>query len=241
MGYRGKIVEQNRARDLRKLGWTLTEICEELAISKSSASLWCRGVEIDATELERRRRERFLTGNQGARQRGPNKLQRRKQAEIEEMRRRGVERIGTLSEREFLIAGLALYAGEGAKRDGYVMFANSDPRMVAFYVRWLRHFFDVDESRLRVRLYLHAGLDLDAALAFWSGLTGIPVSQFGKPYRAVPDPSIRRSKHPLGCPGVAITSARMHRQILGQIDALLSCSLSHDGSYTASSEQLDPG
>ena len=48
-----------------------------------------------------------------------------------------------------------------------MIFANSDPRMVAFFCSWLRHFFQVDESRLRVRLYLHQGLDLAAAIAFW--------------------------------------------------------------------------
>ena len=82
--------------------------------------------------------------------------------------------IGRLSEREFLVAGVALYAGEGSKGDGSVAFTNSDPRMVAFFCSWLRHFFQVDESRLRVRLYLHQGLDLAAAIAFWSELTGIP-------------------------------------------------------------------
>ncbi len=33
MGYRGKVEERNRARDLRAKGWTLSEICEELAVS----------------------------------------------------------------------------------------------------------------------------------------------------------------------------------------------------------------
>ena len=40
--------------------------------------------------------------------------------------------------------------------------------MIAFFLAWLRRFFEVDESRLRLRLYLHEGLDLDAANAFWS-------------------------------------------------------------------------
>jgi hypothetical protein len=64
------------------------------------------------------------------------------------------------------VAGVALYAGEGAKRDGAVKFANSDPRMIGFYCAWLRRFFEIDEARLRVRLYLHQGLDLSASVAF---------------------------------------------------------------------------
>ena len=71
--------------------------------------------------------------------------------------------------------------------------------MVAFFCAWLRRFFTIDESRLRVRVYLHEGLDLDAAEQFWSEITGIPSAQFRAPYRAKPDPSIRRNKHEHGC------------------------------------------
>jgi hypothetical protein len=49
-----------------------------------------------------------------------------------------------------------------------VKFANSDPRMIAFYCAWLRRFFEIDETRLRVRLYLHEGLDLGASVTYWS-------------------------------------------------------------------------
>ena len=127
------------------------------------------------------------------------------------------------------MVGLALYAGEGAKTDGCVKFANSDPRMIEFFVAWLRRFYDIDESRLRVKLYLHEGLDLDVAVAFWAGLTRIPVSQFTKPYRALPDPSIRRSKHPMGCPNVSYSCASTHRAIMGAVQALLTCDVSIPG------------
>lgn len=230
MGYRGKVELQNRARDLRAVGWTLGEICEELGVSKASASLWCREVEIDEAELERRRRERFLSGNEGARQRGPNKLQRAKQAEIEEMQLAGREDIGQLSRRDLMVAGVALYAGEGSKTPGEVRFANSDPRMISLFVTWMRTCFGVEPGEMRFRLYLHEGLDLAAANAFWSELTGIPIVRFRAPYRAVADPSIRRSKHPMGCPSVCITSTRLHRRVMGLVDALLSSNGSEVGS-----------
>jgi hypothetical protein len=222
MGYRGKLAEQERARELRALGWTLTEIAAELAVSKASASSWCRDVVIDESALTERRRQRFLEGNRGARRRGPNVLQRRKSEEIERLREEGRSRVGLLTEREFLVAGLMLYAGEGAKRDGAVALANSDPRMVLFHVSWLRRFFAVDESRLRVRVYLHRGLDLDEAERLWADMTQIPRSQFGKAYRAESDSSIRSRKHPLGCASVTYSCSRTHRSIMGMIDALLS-------------------
>lgn len=130
--------------------------------------------------------------------------------------------VGDLSERDLLMVGIALYAGEGAKTERGVIFTNSDPRMIAVFMAWFRRFFVVDEDRLRGRLYLHQGLDLDVALRFWSDVTGIPVAQFNKPYRAVADPSIRRTKHPLGCASVVYNSQEAHRLVMGMVDAVLS-------------------
>ena len=213
MGYRGKMAEREQARELRAAGWVLADIAERLGVSKSSVSLWVRDVE-------------FETRPRRARKRGPNALQRRKAEEIERLLVEGRQRIGRLSDRELLVAGTALYAGEGSKGDGGVKFANSDPRMILFFCGWLRRFFDVDERRLRLVLYLHQGLDLQTASAFWARPTGIPHEQHGKPYRAVPDPGIRKAKHPLGCPAVVYNCSHTHRAIMGLVTALLASDVS---------------
>ena len=212
MGYGGKLEKRARARDLRAAGETLADIAAEIGVWKGSVSLWVRDV-----EFEPRPRRR-------ARRRGPNALQRRKAAEIERLLEEGRERIGALSEREFLVAGAALYAGEGSKTDGCISFANSDPRMIHFFCCWLRHFFAVDEARLRVRLYLHAGLDLAAATEFWAGVAGISAEQFHTPYRAEADETRRYNKHEHGCATVRYGCSRTHRAVMGLVSALLSSS-----------------
>ncbi len=138
MGYRGKLTERAAACELRALGWPLIDIAKKLGVAKSSVSLWVRDV-----AFEPRPRQR-------ARRRGPNSLQRRKTAEIEAAGAEGISHLGTLGTQAFLAAGAALYAGEGTKQDGAVAFANSDPRMIGFFCAWLREFFEVDETRLRV-------------------------------------------------------------------------------------------
>jgi hypothetical protein len=210
MGYRGKVVEQEKARLLRAEGRTLAEIAELLGVAKSSVSLWTRDVVFTPRP---RQRPTFVA---------PNRLHLAKLAEIEAMNQWGKERIGTLGERAFFAAGVALYAGEGAKTDGDIKFANTDEAMVRFFCAWLRRFFTVDEGRLRARVYLHEGLDLHAAEAFWSEVTGIPRSQFTKPYRATPDPSIRRNKHQHGCVYVNYGCSKTHRAIMGAVRGLLS-------------------
>lgn len=208
MGYRGKTVEQQQARELRAQAWTLRDIADELGVSKSSVSTWVRDVEFEP----RPRRK--------ARKRGPNKLARQKDADIEAGLAWGRQQIGELSDRDLLIAGAALYAGEGSKTDGRVTFSNSNPAFVRLFCRWLRRFFDVDEERLRVGLYLHVGLDQAAAVDHWSRTTGIPPRQFTRPYRAVPDAGIRNSKHVFGCASVSYSCSQTHRRVMGLIYAL---------------------
>ena len=209
MGYRGKLAEKDEARRLRAGGMTMPDIAASLGVSRSSVSLWTRDVP-------------FTVGPRPpAVGRVPNRLQRAKEAEIAALLEAGRERIGRLSDRDLLVAGTALYAGEGAKADGRVKLANSDPRMIGLHCRWLRRFFAVDESRLRVHLYLHAGLDLDGAIEFWSASTRIPPEQFTRPYRAVPDAGIRHNKHRHGCPSVVYSCAATHRAVMGLVDALL--------------------
>lgn len=221
MGFRVHVELRAEARRLRADSLTLAEIASRLGVAKSSVSVWVR--EVDFIPRPR----------SSARKRGPNRLQVAKQAEIESALQWGRETIATLSERDFLIAGAALYAGEGAKTDGCAKFANSDPRMVVLFLAWLRRFFEIDERRLRAALYLHEGLDVEAVRFFWSSLTGIPESQFFKPYRAVPDSSLRSVKHPMGCLAVVYNSTSVHRRLMGLVTALLTFDGVFRGSSTA--------
>ena len=209
MGYGGKIEEQRRARELRAQAWTLLDIANELGVAKSSVSTWVRDVDFEPNP------------KRTARKRGPNKLQRAKAAEIERFRIEGIERIGELTDREFLMAGLGLYAGDGAKTGGCLKFANSNPQIIRFFCHWLRRFFDIDEGRLRIRLYLHDDLGLEPAEVFWSTLTGVPRTQFQKPHRPRADATMRSNRHVHGCCHVIYSSTPLLREIIGMMRAVM--------------------
>ena len=210
VGYRGKLHERAEARRLRSEGKTLLEIATALHVSKSSVSVWVR----DVPFVPSKRRY-------GPRRR-PHPWHEAKLREIHQLNVLGRHLIGVLPEHSFLVAGVALYAAEGAKQDGSVVFANTDAGMVRFFCRWLRYVFVIDEARLRVRVYLHQGLDLDAAETFWSDITGVSRDQFTKLYRAVARHGIRNNKHKFGCVYVTYSSSEVHRSIMGLIRALLS-------------------
>jgi uncharacterized protein YjcR len=73
MGYRGKLREQDQARELRAQSMTLQDIADQLGVSKSSVSLWVRDVPF--TPSKRR---------YGPQQRS-NRLRDRRLAEIAEL------------------------------------------------------------------------------------------------------------------------------------------------------------
>jgi hypothetical protein len=212
MGYGGLVEERDRAREIRSRSCTLAEIARTLAVSKSSVSVWVRDV-----PFERRPRSR------GHASQNAHPLHLERKADFERAAREAHAALGSsLSDRELMVAGIALYAGEGSKTDNrVVIFTNSDGRMIDLYLRWLRRFFDIDESRLRLRLTLHDDQDLLAAQTNWSVRTGIPVSQFSKAIRPRRADRHARSKHPFGCVGIVYSSASIHRSIVALCDALL--------------------
>ena len=211
MGYGGKYVERAKARELRSQAWTLMEIASELGVSKASVSVWVR--DVDFTPKPRNR------GHPA----GPHHPMRvRKEAEIAQCRHHADSFIGAVSERDLTMFALALYAGEGSKTGGSLVFANSDPVLMRIFVDWLRSAFAVDESRLRVKLYLHADLDVAAAIEFWAAVNGIPGSQFNKPYRAVVDETMRHNRHQYGCASVVFHNTLLHRRVMAMIAAVTS-------------------
>jgi transposase len=108
MGYRGKVIERQQARQLRRTGLPLAEIARRVGVSKSSVSLWVRDVEFDGPPLRAAR----------GRRRDPNALQRRKQGEIDRLLEEGRVRIGRLTERDFLGAGWRCTPGRGPSGTG---------------------------------------------------------------------------------------------------------------------------
>ena len=137
----------------------------------------------------------------------------------------GIERIGTLSDAAFLAAGVALYAGEGAKTRRQRAASRTPIR------RWSGSSARGcgASSRSTRRDSACACTSTRASISTLPKRTGrasraIPRSQFRQPYRAVADPSIRRNKHEFGCVYVGYSCSTTHRRIMGLVRALLSSS-----------------
>src|SRR5258706_2756189 len=116
------------AREMREKGKSVRDISKELHVSKSTASIWTRDIILSVEQLERLRKS-MLRGGELGRVKGALIQKQRRLAIIENCNSEGVKEVAKLSEREFLMAGLALYWAEGSKKNGKLSFCNSDPNL----------------------------------------------------------------------------------------------------------------
>jgi hypothetical protein len=169
-----------KARELREQGLAYHRIVAELGVSKSSVSLWVRDLPrpewLSYEEGRKRSAEgsrRYWAAERPARE-----------ARREAVRAAAADEIGTLTNREILIAGAIAYWCEGAKSKPprhceKVDFINSDPGLVRFFLSFL-YAAGVDFARVGFRVYIHETADVAAAEQFWLTVTGADPAQFRK-------------------------------------------------------------
>ncbi len=170
-----------KARDLREQGLDYEKIVAELGVSKSSVSLWVRDMPrppgLSYEECRKRSAE-------GVRRywavEGPIR-----EAEREAVSAAAAAQIGPLNDREIIIAGAIAYWCEGAKnkpyrRDDRVIFMNSDPALIKFFLRFLEA-AGIERDGLIYSVQIHETADVDAAQRFWLDITRADPAQFRRP------------------------------------------------------------
>jgi len=175
--------KKKEARKLRRKGESIKKIAKKLNISPASVHKWCQDIILTSVQRKKLDQKVFKALQKGRRKVAQNQRQKRLK-EIKELKIKGIEEIGRLGKREFFLAGVALYWAEGFKKDSRLGFANSDPNMVKFFLKWLIESCGVPEEdiRLRVGLNISHKNRIKEVEKYWSKLTGIPFSQFQKPF-----------------------------------------------------------
>ena len=102
--------------------------------------------------------------------------------------------------------------GTKIKRGEVLGFTNSDPLVIASFLKLLREGFSIDEQKLRATLHIHDYHNADAQLRFWSKVTTIPLSRFHRPYRK-PHTGVRTREGYQGCISIRYLNVDFGRRL----------------------------
>lgn len=219
MGYVGNLEYKQKAQALRKKGLSYNEIRRTVPVPKSTLSDWCRDIAITERQALRLFKNK-LKGAARGRIIGAKRQQAKRIEQIRKLLLEGKSEVGTLSKRDKFIAGIALYIAEGTKKDMNCSFSNSDPLLIKFMANWFREFCGVPEHKLKGAIWIHEGLDENAAKDYWAKLVNISLTQFHKTYIArnkTESKKIRKNLHNYGVFSLRFSDAKIHRKIMGWI------------------------
>lgn len=166
---------------MRRSGESIKAIADKLGVSKGTSSVWCRDVVLTDTQKKRIHENMVSSGHKG-RMLGAEMNRRKKADAIAFFQKSGKKDIVSLSEKEFFVAGVALYWAEGAKASQTrLAFVNSDPRLIRFMYRWFRSCMCVSPDEFAPRIFvneIHRKRE-KKLVEFWSSLLQLPQEQFG--------------------------------------------------------------
>ena len=171
-----------RARELRRSGLSYGELIEKLNVSKSTLHSWI----YDLKRPQYITKEQKLKHLENIRPLASIAIKKHKEDRLNKVKDRVNKEVGDyllLKNKDYLKSILSmLYWTEGAKCRGAISFVNTDPKLVLLFLTLFRKCYQIDEDKLRVRLYLHYYHKIKKTRLFWSNLLNIPESKFGKIY-----------------------------------------------------------
>jgi len=212
---------------LRKRGKSYREIAKSVGVSKNSVSRWCKNLKLSLIAqkiLERKSnypKELFRKYNQ----------LRAKKVQIEncKIEKEALKEIRAISKYELKLVGIALYWGEGYKNKNvipsqkHIQFANSDPKMVSLFLRFLREILKVPEEKFKLSIRVHPNINVRLATKFWAKITKISKERF---YITTQISRASKGKRPsnslpYGTLSLEVHSRQKFSQIKGWIDGLI--------------------
>lgn len=163
-----KIIE--KAKHLRRRGYSFREISERLNIAKSTAHCWT-SKEIISESGKKRIYNLMIFSKIKARKILLDKQEKYRKDLNDNCS--VLKTPGHYKKDDLKIFLALIYWAEGAKTERRLGFTNSDPDMIKIYLKLLRITFKIKEEKLSASLHLHDYHNRQKMIDFWSKITGI--------------------------------------------------------------------
>ncbi|MBI2644784.1 helix-turn-helix domain-containing protein [Candidatus Uhrbacteria bacterium] len=170
-----KYEKKIQAIQLRKEGFSYSEIEKKLRVSRASLSLWLRDILLSPEQKERLFKKQ-LAGHE----RAWYLIRQRRIEKTNQIKERAVKEIDRISDRELWLIGIALYWAEGTKEKEHTVseqvgFSNSDPEMIKVFLIWTQKCLALTCDDIVFSLYIHENAKprLKVVIDFWARTVNI--------------------------------------------------------------------
>lgn len=157
-------------------------ILKQIPVAKSTLSEWLRHFPLSEEKILELRRISWAKG-ESSRERFRNTMRKKREARSKIAYEKAIRKISKIPKDAAFVAGLMLYLGEGSKTNySKIALANTDSRIIKFFVKWLADFMEIPRNKLRCQLHLYPAMNIENERKFWKNELGFNDSQFYKPY-----------------------------------------------------------
>ncbi len=218
-----------KATQLRRQGKSYNEISRLLGVPKSTLSGWFSKIQL-SDKAQKRIDKRVARGSLlGLLKRNRNQTN----LAIERMKKtraKSSQEIKKLSKYDLKLLGVALYWAEGYKRvqiiNGRsrthhpVALSNSDPQLVAIYLRFLREVCGIEDKNIYAEIRIFEHMNRINIFRFWRHLTKLPIKNFRKVYYGISKSSQGKrpfNRLPYGTISIRTNNTHLFHTIMGWI------------------------
>jgi hypothetical protein len=212
-----KLVEREEARRLRRHdGASIKAIAKTLAVSPSTVSRWVADIDLTVEQVAALRQSNARIEGQRA---GAARLSARARTRRVVAQLHG--RLFAARGSELHQLGCMLYWAEGSKYRNRAVFTNSDPEMLALFLRFLRECYGLGTDRitLTVNVHLGNGMTLAEIEAWWLDRLRLPSDCVRQATVNTPSRASQRKRRtlPYGTVRLAVNSTFVVQSIYGGI------------------------
>lgn len=203
------ILIKTEAINLRRKGFSLNEIAEKIHISKSTLSEWLSLIELSPS-AQKRLADKQILGQYKSVLLKRERTEKQKKL-LQELASKNIEKITFEKELLKLFCALVWWC-EGNKDTSMVRFTNSDKTLIENFLYLLRSGFEINESKLRALVHIHAYHNDKRQKKYWSEITKIPLSQFHSSFQKT-NTSIRTKTGYAGCVAISYYDAKIAKEL----------------------------
>ncbi len=158
-----------------------SEIKKRLNVPKSTLSYWLRELPLSEERLKELEKNRVKKAEIGREKYIRTMIKKKKEMD-DQVYEEFKSKLINLPDVALFVAGLMLYQSEGAKtKTSTIVLANTDPRLIKFFIVWLDKFLSIPKQLIRVQLHLYENMNLKKEEKFWQDILDLPSDQFYKP------------------------------------------------------------